>query len=120
MSCQQLAIRMSQATAVEPSSTKATESDRGEGRKKSEENTKQRSEKSDEEERLTAKIEKKVEKEMKNEIEVKEQVEVAVEVEEEMQLEVKMVPPKKKRNEVQVWEMIKKMKAKREKILKKK
>ncbi|KAK9157630.1 hypothetical protein Scep_004204 [Stephania cephalantha] len=73
-------------------------------------------------ERLIEKIEKKEDKEMKKEVEVKEQVEVAVEVEVEveMQVEVKMASLKKKRKEVQVGEMIKKMKVKWEKIPKKK
>ncbi|KAK9094936.1 hypothetical protein Scep_026405 [Stephania cephalantha] len=106
---QQLTIRMSQATAVEPSSSEATESDRGKRmEEESEENTEQRSEKSDENRETIEKMERKVEKE------------VEVEVEAEVQVDIKMVPLKKKRKEVQVGEMMKKVKVKMEKIPKKK
>ncbi|KAK9093476.1 hypothetical protein Syun_028387 [Stephania yunnanensis] len=73
---------------------------------------------------MKEKIEK-VEKEMKNEVEVKEQVEVEVEVEVAVlvvvgvEVKVKMVPLKKMRKEMQVREIKKEVKVKRDKISKK-
>ncbi|KAK9125726.1 hypothetical protein Scep_014572 [Stephania cephalantha] len=68
---------------------------------------------------LKEKIEK-VEKEMKKEVEVKEQLEVELEVAVVlvvgMEVKVKMVPLKKLRKEVQVREIMKEVKVKRDKI----
>ncbi|KAK9150533.1 hypothetical protein Syun_008842 [Stephania yunnanensis] len=107
---QQLAIRTSQANAVEPSYSNAIESDRG---KEREGDTNKDSEvkdgaggKGDEEE---------VEVEVKEHVEV----EVAVVVVVGVEVKVKMVPLKKMRKEVQVREIMKVVKVKREKIPKK-
>ncbi|KAK9135697.1 hypothetical protein Syun_015027 [Stephania yunnanensis] len=88
---QQLAIRMSQANAVEPSSSDITESDRGEEGEGDENRD----------------FKEKVEKEMKNEVEMKEQskvemgvamvVAMVVVVVVEVEVKVKMVPLKKMR-----------------------
>ncbi|KAK9093728.1 hypothetical protein Scep_025197 [Stephania cephalantha] len=61
----------------------------------------------------------KVEKEMKKEVEVNEQVEVAVVVVMGVEVKVKMITLKKMRNEMQVREIMKEVKVKRDKIPKK-
>ncbi|KAK9169046.1 hypothetical protein Syun_001186 [Stephania yunnanensis] len=77
---------------MEPSSSEATELDKGKGREKeSDEIVNKELKKEMKTMKLTGKMEKKVEKEMKKDVEVKEQVEVEVEV------KVKMIMKKRGR-----------------------